>query len=68
MSVELLEDNTTIASRSLGRTVGGAVVGGVLAGGAGSVVGGLSGNQTMKKKALWKLHRVFRTGEMHGED
>ena len=27
MSVELLEDNTTIASRSLGRTVGGAVVG-----------------------------------------
>ena len=50
MSVELLEDNTTIASRSLGRTVGGAVVGGALAGGAGSVVGGLSGNQTMKKK------------------
>ena len=57
MSVELLEDNTTIASRSLGRTVGGAVVGGALAGGAGSVVGGLSGNQTMipLQKVAFKL-------------
>ena len=50
ISVEVIEDNTVIASKSTMRTVGGAVVGGALAGGAGAVVGGLSGNTSMKKK------------------
>ena len=50
ISVEIMEDNTTLASKSTMRTVGGAVVGGALAGGAGAVVGGLSGDTNMKKK------------------
>ena len=37
-------------SKSTMRTIGGAVVGGALGGGAGAVVGGLSGNTNMKKK------------------
>lgn len=50
ISVEIIEDNTTLASKSTMRTVGGAFVGGALAGGAGAIVGGLSGNTNMKKK------------------
>ena len=50
MSVEITENNTAVASKSSARTIGGAVVGGALAGGAGAVVGGLSGDTTMKKK------------------
>lgn len=50
ISVEVIEDNTVVASKSTMRTVGGAVVGGAIAGGAGAVVGGLSGNTNMKKK------------------
>lgn len=50
MSVEIEEDNTIISSKSLGRTIGGAVVGNIVAGGAGMIVGGLSGNSKQKKK------------------
>ena len=50
ISVEVIEDNTIIASKSTMRTIGGALAGGALAGGAGAVVGGLSGNTSMKKK------------------
>lgn len=50
MSVEIIEDSKTLSSKSSIRTIGGAVVGGVIAGGAGAVVGGLSGNSTDKKK------------------
>ena len=50
ISVEVIEDNSVIASKSTMRTIGGAVVGVALAGGAGAVVGGLSGNMNMKKK------------------
>ena len=50
ISVEVVENNTIIASKSSVRTIGGAVVGGALAGGAGAIVGGLSGDSTMKKK------------------
>ena len=50
ISVELIENNTTIASKSTMRTIGGALAGGALGGGAGAVVGGLSGNTSMKKK------------------
>jgi hypothetical protein len=50
ISVDLIENNTTVASKSTMRTIGGAVVGGALGGGAGAVVGGLSGNTNMKKK------------------
>lgn len=50
ISVEIIEDNSTLASKSTMRTIGGAVVGGALAGGAGAVVGGLSGDTNIKKK------------------
>lgn len=50
ISVELFEDSTTIASKSTMRTIGGTLVGGVIAGGAGAVVGGLSGNTSLKKE------------------
>lgn len=50
ISVEVVENNTIIASKSSARTIGGAVVGGALAGGAGAIVGGLSGDSEMKKK------------------
>lgn len=50
MGVEMIEDNTMISSRSLGRTIGGALIGDLVAGGAGMVVGGLSGNSKQKKK------------------
>lgn len=49
ISVELLEDNTMSFSRSLADTIGGGIIGGALAGGAGAVIGGLSGSQTGEK-------------------
>ena len=48
--VEYLENSTTVASKSSIRTIGGALVGGALAGGSGAIVGGLSGDTTMKNK------------------
>lgn len=43
ISVEIIENGTTMFSKSTTRTIGGALVGNVLMGGAGAVVGGLSG-------------------------
>jgi len=50
IGVELIEDGFTVSSKSTARTIGGAIVGGVLAGGAGTVVGGLSGDSKQKNK------------------
>lgn len=50
IGVELIEDGNTVSKKSTTRTIGGAIVGGVLAGGAGTIVGGLSGNSTQKSK------------------
>lgn len=50
IGVEIIEDGNTIMSKSASRTIGGALIGGVLAGGAGSIVGGLSGNTKQKNK------------------
>lgn len=49
LSVEYIENTTTVASKSSARTIGGAVVGGVIAGGAGAIVGGLSGDTMINK-------------------
>lgn len=49
LSVELQEDNNVVSSKSLTRTIGGAVVGKALAGNAGAIIGGLSGNSNQKK-------------------
>lgn len=50
ISVEYLENGTTLSSKSTMRTIGGTLVGGVIAGGAGAVVGGLSGNSKQVQK------------------
>lgn len=50
INVELLENGTTLSTKSTMRTIGGTLVGGVLAGGAGAVVGGLSGNSKQIQK------------------
>ncbi len=48
--VELVEDGTILQSKSMMRTVGGAIVGNMVAGGAGAIIGGLSGDSKQKKK------------------
>lgn len=50
ISVEYSENGTTLSSKSTMRTIGGTVVGGALAGGAGAVVGGLSGSSKLVQK------------------
>lgn len=50
IGVEIIEDGVITQKKSLSRTLGGALVGGVLAGGVGSVIGGLSGESTQKNK------------------
>ena len=50
IGVEIIEDGSTISKKSTTRTIGGAIVGGVLAGGAGAIIGGLSGSSTHKNK------------------
>lgn len=60
ISVELIEDNSTIISRSLGRALGGVVVGGLLAGDTAAIVGGLSGNQHMKKKVSSVIVKIVK--------
>lgn len=50
IKVELIEDNSIISSKSAIRTIGGGLVGGAVAGGAGAIVGGLSGSSKQKKK------------------
>lgn len=50
MGVEIQENGSTIQSKSMMRTVGGALVGNLVAGGAGMIVGGLSGKSKEIKK------------------
>lgn len=45
IGVELISNGkTTVSKKSTTRTIGGAIVGGVIAGGAGAIIGGLSGD------------------------
>lgn len=50
IEVSYEENGNQLYSKSAGRTVGGAIVGGVLMGGAGAVVGGLSGASKQNKE------------------
>lgn len=50
LDVTYEENGTQLYSKSTSRTVGGALVGGVLMGGAGAVVGGLSGASSQSKE------------------
>lgn len=52
MAVELAEDGVVVHSKSIMRSVGGALVGSVLAGGVGMVIGGLNGKTREKKDIL----------------
>lgn len=49
IEVSYIENGDQLFTKSTGRTVGGAIVGGVLMGGAGAVVGGLSGDTKQNK-------------------
>ena len=50
LECEIIEDDVSTYKKSTTRTVGGAILGGVLLGGAGAIVGGLSGKQKKDKK------------------
>ena len=50
IEVSYEENGSQLYTKSAGRTVGGAIVGGVLMGGAGAVVGGLSGGSKQNKE------------------
>ena len=50
INVELIENGTTLSTKSTMRTIGGSLVGGAVAGGAGAIVGGLSGNSKQIQK------------------
>lgn len=50
INFELLESGSTIFQKSAMRTIGGALVGDVLAGGVGAIIGGLSGGQYERRK------------------
>lgn len=63
ISVEIVKNGQTYSSKSALGTIGGAVVGGVLAGGVGSIIGGLSSeSQTFEKVSeiciKWHLRSV----------
>lgn len=47
---EIMEDGKTVTNTSRSSQIGGAIVGGVLAGGAGAVIGGLSGKKSSEKE------------------
>lgn len=49
ISVEIIEDGDITYKKSTIRTIGGTIVGGVLLGGTGAIVGGLSGSSKEKK-------------------
>ena len=50
ISVEYIENNIVINSKSTTKTIGSALIGGALAGGAGAIIGGLSGDSTSINK------------------
>ncbi|WP_158712647.1 hypothetical protein [Parabacteroides pacaensis] len=50
IACELIKDGETIYKKSATRTIGGAIVGGVLSGGVGAIIGGLSGSAKEKEK------------------
>lgn len=50
ISLEIIENDITTYKKSTTRTLGGALAGGILFGGAGAVVGGLSGSSTSNRE------------------
>lgn len=54
LEVKIVEDNVTVTKTARGSQIGGALLGGVLAGGAGAIIGGLSG----KKETTEEVKKV----------
>lgn len=50
MEIGIVEDESSITSTSRGSQLGGAIVGGLLAGGVGAIIGGLSASSTTNTK------------------
>ncbi|MCC3645838.1 SHOCT domain-containing protein [Cytobacillus oceanisediminis] len=50
LETEIVEDGKTITGTSRSSQIGGAIIGGVLAGGAGAVIGGLGGKKTSEQE------------------
>lgn len=50
VEVEVNQDGETVTSASKGSVLGGAAIGGILAGGVGAIIGGLSGSKTSNDK------------------
>lgn len=50
ISVEVFENGKTTYTKSTSRTIGGAIIGGILAGGAGAIIGGTTGKTTKEQK------------------
>lgn len=50
ISCELIKDGETIYKKSTTRAIGGAIIGGVVSGGVGAIIGGLSGSAKEKEK------------------
>jgi hypothetical protein len=65
IGIELIANGkTTVSKRSTTRTIGGAIVGGVLAGGAGAIIGGLSGNTKQEENvAVYTVKILLRSIE-----
>jgi len=59
ISVEIIEDGQVVSKKSISRTIGGAIIGGVFAGGVGTVVGGLSGGSKQKTKVSMVLVKIL---------
>lgn len=59
IGVELVEDGNTVSKKSTSRTIGGAIVGGVLLGGTGTIVGGLSGNSKQKNMVSFLAVKIL---------
>lgn len=57
--VELTENGQVISSKSTARTIGGAIVGNAVAGGAGLILGGLSGDSKQKEKVNKIIIRII---------
>lgn len=66
LSVEIIENGSVIDKKSATRTIGGAVVGGILAGGVGSIIGGLSG-ANHQKKLVSKLSVKILIKDIHSQ-
>lgn len=58
VSVELVENNEVTMRKSTSRAIGRAVVGGVLAGGVGAIIGGVTGSSKEKTKHISLVVRI----------